>query len=110
MKNKVSWLVVALGGLLLVAAPMTVMAAKPPKHRISMESASKVALKTFDGKIESKELEHEGGKWVYSFDIRGNDKAIHEVQVDAKTGEVVSQKVETPAQEKTEAAHENAAH
>jgi uncharacterized membrane protein YkoI len=109
MKDKVSWLAVAFGGLLLVAAPMTAMA-HHLKQKISMESATKVALKTFDGKIESKELEHEGGKWVYSFDIRGKDKQIHEVQVDAKTGGVVSQKVETPAQEKAEVAHDKAAH
>ncbi len=79
------------------------LAANPPKTRISMEQAQKTATQAQAGTIESKELEHEGGKWVYSFDIRGSDRMIHEVQVDAKSGKIVSQKIETPSQEAAEA-------
>jgi uncharacterized membrane protein YkoI len=77
-------------------------AAHPPKTRISMEQAQKAATQAQAGTIESKELEHEHGKWVYSFDIRGSDSMIHEVQIDAKNGKIVSQKIETPTQEAAE--------
>lgn len=76
--------------------------AHPPKSRISMERAQKIATDAQAGTIESKELEHEHGKWVYSFDIRGSDQMIHELQVDAKSGVIVSQKIETPSQEAAE--------
>ncbi len=73
-----------------------------PKDRISMKQAEAIATKAQLGKIESKELEYENKRWIYSFDIRANDKLIHEVQVDAKSGEIVSQTTETPSQEKAE--------
>lgn len=87
-----------------------VLAAHPPKNRISMEQAQKIVTQTQAGNIESKELEHEGGKWVYSFDIRGSDQMIHEVQVDAKSGKIVSQKIETPSQEAAEKRAEKSGH
>ena len=76
--------------------------ATPPEHRVSMEQAQKTAMGAQAGTIESKELEHEHGRWIYSFDIRGSDKLIHEVQIDAKSGKIVSQATETPAQEAAE--------
>src|SRR6185312_15210116 len=67
----------------LIASSAVAAKPAPPKHRIAEEKAQSVALKEAPGTVESHELEHEHGKWVYSFDIRGNDKQIHEVQVDA---------------------------
>ena len=56
------------------------------------------------GKVRSGELERENGKLLYSFDIATKGKAgIDEVQVDAITGTVLSNKHETPAMEKAEA-------
>ena len=78
------------------------LAATPPKHCVSMEQAERTAVQAQPGTMESKELENEHGKWVYSFDIRGNDRVIHELQVDAKSGRIVSRKTETPAQELAE--------
>lgn len=85
--------------------------AMPPKDRISADSAKAVAMaKVPNGHIKSHELEHENGRWVYSYDITvPGQSGVEEVQVDAKSGEVVSQKHESAATEKREAAKERAA-
>ena len=50
------------------------------------------------------ELERENGKLLYSYDITTKGKTgVDEVQVDAITGAVLSNKHETPAMEKAEA-------
>ncbi len=50
-------------------------------------------------------LRKEKGRWIYSFDIKRNGQ-IHEVGVDANTGEIVEDSVESPADEaKEEAKH-----
>src|SRR6266850_4831855 len=76
---------------------------KPPHDRLSLHEAEEIALTTYDGKVESYELEEEKGTWVYSFDLRGKDQQLHEVLVDARTGNVVSHTVETATQEAQEA-------
>ncbi|HEY3586446.1 MAG TPA: PepSY domain-containing protein, partial [Myxococcaceae bacterium] len=49
------------------------------------------------------ELEREEGRLVYSFDLAVTGKpGVEEVLIDAETGEVVSQKYETPAAEARE--------
>ena len=56
------------------------------------------------GTVQSSELETEGGKQIWSFDIKEpKSKDVIEVQVDAKTGLIVSNKRETPADQKREA-------
>ena len=60
-----------------------------PKNRISMEKAQEIAMKAQEGTIESKKLEKEHGKWMYSFNIRANDKQVHQIHVDAKSGKVL---------------------
>ena len=79
----------------------------PPKHRISMKHAEQIATQVQTGHVEGRELEHENGQWVYSFDIRATDHMIHEVQVDARNGKIVSRTIETPQQEAAEAAGES---
>ncbi len=56
------------------------------------------------GNVQSSELERENGRLVWSFDI-ADPKApnVIEVQVDAKTGRIVSTKIETPADQAKEA-------
>ncbi len=90
----------------LVVAAWYILAgsSKPPTDRLCLREAEDIALETHDGAVESHELEQEKGKWVYSFDLRGADKQLHEVLVDARSGEVISHVVETPAQEAQEAA------
>jgi len=59
------------------------------------------------GKIESGEIEREGGKLIYSFDIKVPGKSgIEEVNVDAMTGRLIAHEHETPKAEKREAAKE----
>ncbi|HET7675293.1 MAG TPA: PepSY domain-containing protein [Gammaproteobacteria bacterium] len=62
---------------------------------ISLQQAERIALKAFSGQIISKELEKErGGSGLrYSFDIR-RGKVVHEVGVDAKTGEVLENSID----------------
>src|SRR6266481_60850 len=84
------------------AADKTKTAAKP---KITMAQAEKIALGKEPGTIKSKELEKEKGKLLYSFDIQTKD-AIHEVNVDAMSGEVVEDVVEDAAKEAQEKAEE----
>jgi uncharacterized membrane protein YkoI len=76
-------------GLVLVCS---VAAAKSPPSPppVSMDQARATALARVPGRVTSQELEHEGGKWIYSFDIRDERKHTMEVHVDARTGEVLS--------------------
>jgi uncharacterized membrane protein YkoI len=77
--------------------------------KIGESAASATALaKVPNGKVESVELEREGGKLLYSYDIKvAGKKGIDEVQVDAMTGGIVGNVVhESPAAEKKEAADE----
>ncbi len=75
----------------------------PPANRITIEKAREVALPAYSGKIQGEELEFEGGKWIYSFDLKNsNDKIVHEVHVDAINGHLLDTHIETPADEKKE--------
>jgi pyruvate/2-oxoglutarate dehydrogenase complex dihydrolipoamide acyltransferase (E2) component len=86
----------------VLAAPAALLAQKPQqKPTLSMEQAQKIALEKEPGKIESKELEKEHGKLIYSFDIRTTN-GLHEVNIDAMTGSVIDDKVETPEDEARE--------
>jgi uncharacterized membrane protein YkoI len=56
-----------------------------------------------DGKIESAEIEREGGKLIYSFDVKVPHKSgVEEVNVDANTGTVVKKEHESAKAEKAE--------
>lgn len=71
--------------------------------KITPEQARATAqAKEPNGTIESSELEKENGKLVYSFDIRNEKGTITEVQVDAKTGKVVSVEEEDKQAEEKE--------
>src|ERR1700680_2959878 len=78
-------------------------AALSKEAKVTMEQAQKTALAKEAGKIKSKELEREKGRLIYSFDIKTAD-GIHEVQVDAITGEIVDDTVESAAAEAKEKA------
>jgi uncharacterized membrane protein YkoI len=73
--------------------------------KISESDARTTALaKVPGGAVSSSELEKEHGKLIWSFDIATvGSKNITEVQVDAKTGKIVSTKIETPDKERKEA-------
>jgi uncharacterized membrane protein YkoI len=65
--------------------------------KVSLEQARAIALKAVPGRITDEELEREkGGSGLrYSFDIAAG-KVIHEVGVDAKTGELLENSVDGP--------------
>ncbi len=75
--------------------------------KITKAQAEKIALKKAPGKIEEGELENENNILVYSFDIRNKKGTITEVQVDAKTGKIVSVQEENAAKEASEKAEDN---
>lgn len=78
--------------------------------KVDSATARRTALtKVPGGKVEKEELEREGGKLVYSFDIKnGTQPGIDEVQVDAVDGSVVSVKHEGAAAEAAEAKQDSA--
>ncbi len=78
-------------------------AALSKEAKITMEQAQKIALAKEAGTIQEKEIEREKGRLIYSFDIKMAD-GIHEVNVDAVTGEVVEDTVESAAAEAKEKA------
>jgi hypothetical protein len=78
------------------------------KAKVSMAGARTAALDVENGKIKSAELEKEKGKQIYSFDIQMPD-GLHEVNVDAVTGKVVEDAIESAQDEAAEAAHDKAA-
>jgi uncharacterized membrane protein YkoI len=78
--------------------------------KVSEDDAIATAMKEVpDGKIESAELEREGGKLVYSFDVKQPHKSgVEEVNVDATTGTVVKKEHESAKAEKAEMRKEKA--
>ena len=84
------------------------MAALKAQAKISEATARATALaKVPSGTIASAELEKEHGKLIWSFDINTpGTKNVTEIQVNAKTGKIVSTQVETPKKELKEAAQE----
>jgi uncharacterized membrane protein YkoI len=76
--------------------------------KISEATARATALKEVpNGAVKSSELEREGGKLIYSYDITVPGKTgIDEVNVNAIDGTVVAKQHETPKAEKTEAVKE----
>lgn len=121
MQHRLSAPAAALAAIIGFAAVASAQQAKP-KHetqaqlrheaKISLDSARAVARATVpNGKIASSELERENGKLIYSFDMRVKGKTgIEEVNVDAKTGELVAHEHESPAAEKKEAKAEAKEH
>ena len=71
-------------------------------------AAEQEAITKLEAELESiaaqmTELEEEHGKLVWSFDIKDpKSPNVIEVNVDAKTGRIVSKKIETPADEAKE--------
>jgi uncharacterized membrane protein YkoI len=73
--------------------------------KLSMAEARAMALRTVpNSKIQAGEIEREGGKLIYSFDMKVAGKSgIDEVNIDAISGKLVSNKHESPAAERAEA-------
>ena len=105
--------------LAALALSATVAGAQKPKHhkkvetqaelqkeaKMTMADARAMALKDVPGaKIQAGEIEREGGKLIYSFDMKTPGKSgIDEVNIDAMTGTLVAKQHETPKDERAEA-------
>ncbi|HEY7395179.1 MAG TPA: PepSY domain-containing protein [Gemmatimonadaceae bacterium] len=73
------------------------------------EAAKSAVARVPNGQIQAVELENEDGRLIYSYEIKVPGRSgIEEVNVNAKTGEVVGSEHETPATEKQEAQKEKA--
>jgi uncharacterized membrane protein YkoI len=84
-------------------------AALQAEAKISEATARATALREVpNGSVKKYELEREGGKLIYSYDISVPGKSgIEEVAVNAIDGSIVAHEHETPAKEKQEAAAES---
>ena len=73
--------------------------------KMTMADARAMALQTVPGAtIQDGEIEREGGKLIYSFDMKVPGKSgIDEVNIDAMTSKLVSHQHETPKAERAEA-------
>ncbi|MEZ5424966.1 MAG: PepSY domain-containing protein [Pyrinomonadaceae bacterium] len=74
------------------------------KAKISKEEARRIAVERVPGEVLESELEKEKGRLVYEFEIRTENGVIFEVQVDAKTGEIVAVEEETDEDDDTDTA------
>ena len=93
--------------------PVTVKAEKP-EYRSQAKITSEVAVQSAlarvpGGQGREGELEKEHGRLIYSFDVLvPNREGVDEVQVDARSGKVLSVKHESAADEAKEHASEHA--
>ena len=99
----------------LLAATSATLAHEPThaqllaQAKVSEADARATALaKVPAGSISSSELEREHHRLIWSFDIaQAGSKNVIEIQVDARTGKIVSRTVESPGKEAKEAAAES---
>ena len=85
--------------LALTVALAAVPAWAGTSPKVSREAATKAALASIPGaRVESAEHEHEDGHDIWSFDMKAPD-GLREVWVDAKTGAVISNVLESAAEQ-----------
>ena len=118
MTHSIRMIVAAVfGATVIVAGGAAAQGSKPMKEekpgllaqaKISADAARTTALARIkSGTIKEEEIEMEGGKLVFAFDIKVARKSgVEEVLVDALTGEIVSVAHESSASESAEAAKE----
>jgi uncharacterized membrane protein YkoI len=73
--------------------------------KMTMADARAMAMREVPhAHVQAGEIEREGGKLIYSFDMKVAHKSgIDEVNIDAMTGKLVSKQHETPKAERAEA-------
>ena len=111
---------IALCTLGAAAAPLAAQSTQQPTYKrdlpaalvkqatVSEPDAAKAAqARVKHGRIQAVELENEGGKLIYSYELKvGRRSGVEEVNVDARTGKVVNTEHETAKSEAKEAAQE----
>lgn len=99
--------VVALTAAAAIGAEESQAVLKKQAKVTEAQARSTALAKVVNGTVKSSELEKEHGKLIWSFDIATpKTQNITEVQVDAKTGKIVSTQIETPAKQAKEAQSE----
>ena len=98
---KKHFIVMAMTLSLITAGAMRASAATP-KTKLTRADAEKIALNKEAGTIKSGELEKEHGRMIFSFDVQTR-AGVHEVNIDANTGAVVEDSVESAADAAREA-------
>lgn len=115
MKKITALLMVALFSIGVFAAearPTTGSAVTPKigaeaKPKIGMKRAQAIASTRARGlKLKAKELEHENGRWIYSFEFKNKNGSIREVNVDAYTGKIIGVEHENGKKEANEEKNE----
>ena len=97
-------IIIAAAALALAAGPA--LAAGRGAGRIGKQDATKAALAAVPGaRVESAEREKEKGRDIWSFDL-ATKEGTREVWVDAKTGKVVSNALESAAESRKEEAQD----
>lgn len=111
---------IALCTLGAAAAPLAAQSTQQPTYKrdlpaalvkqatVSEPDAAKAAqARVKHGRIQAVELENEGGKLIYSYELKvAGRSGVEEVNVDARTGKVVNTEHETAKSEAKEAAQE----
>ncbi len=90
-------LTVLFGIALPVAIQTGASAAGTHQAKVVLADARAKALSIVPGKVVDEELEHEGGRWIYSFEIKPTGETrrlVREVNIDADTGVVVGLETE----------------
>ncbi|MBV9240849.1 MAG: PepSY domain-containing protein [Acidobacteria bacterium] len=90
--------------LATVAVAVFGISASAQGHKkIGMKRAQAIAASHAKGlPLKAKELEHENGKWIYSFEFKNRDGSTREVNVNAYTGKIVGIEHETAKSEADE--------
>jgi uncharacterized membrane protein YkoI len=76
----------------LVLVPSLAPAKEQHQARFPLDEARAKALSLVPGAVVSEELEHERGRWIYSFEIKPTGekrKLLKEVNIEADTGALV---------------------
>lgn len=81
--------VIAAGSIAATALSLPVLAFDMPETKVSMETCLSAVLAEVPGKVSVLKLEVEGGRPLYEFKIRTEDRATWELECDAMTGEIV---------------------
>jgi glycosyltransferase involved in cell wall biosynthesis len=102
-------LVLAVGGLALLIGRATIDPTNPESRRISLSRAEKIARRHLShGRLAAEELRWENSRLFWEIDVELPASAeLHEIDIDAHSGEVISTRRESAAEEALEVAAED---
>jgi Peptidase propeptide and YPEB domain len=90
MRSNFSRFGMLLGTLALLGSHVAAQQHAQRKPRVALEVARATVLSRVAGEVRHWEVEYEGHRWIYSFEIKAGRPGIEEVNVDADTGVIVS--------------------